>query len=113
MNRERVLFVDDEPMLLEGLKRTLRKQYDVTTASSGSEGLKLLRAEHYPIVVSDMQMPEMDGIAFLKQVRTFHLIRTNDAHGNADQHTAVNAINEGSIFRFACKPATPEHLPNF
>ena len=66
----RVLLVDDEQQLLDGLRRTLRGRYDVSTASSGAEGLELLAesvvsGNPFAVIVSDMRMPLMDGAEFL------------------------------------------------
>ena len=108
----KVLFVDDDPNVLNAFKRRLRKQVDMVTATGGAEGLTAL-AEQGPfsVVISDQQMPEMDGVAFLKKVAT----RSPDAvrmmlTGNADQETAAQAINDGNIFRFLTKPCQPEDL---
>ncbi len=108
----KVLFVDDDPNVLNAFKRRLRKQVEMVTATGGAEGLTAL-AEQGPfsVVISDQQMPEMDGVAFLKKVAT----RSPDAvrmmlTGNADQETAAQAINDGNIFRFLTKPCQPEDL---
>ncbi|MBV8501292.1 MAG: response regulator, partial [Paucibacter sp.] len=65
-----ILFVDDEPSILSALRRLVRPQgYRVLLAESGRAGLALLESETVDLVVSDMRMPEMDGAAFLEQVR--------------------------------------------
>lgn len=69
---KRVLFVDDEPRILEGLQRMLRSQrtvWEMHFASSGEEALVLMEAEPYDIVVTDMKMPRMDGAALLEIIR--------------------------------------------
>src|ERR1019366_6747498 len=67
---ERVLFVDDEPNVLDAIQRTLRKQVDIKTATSGADGLRQLReAGPFALVVSDMRMPTMNGAQFLAKVR--------------------------------------------
>lgn len=109
MNRK-ILFVDDDPNILQGYKRALRKDFDIFVAEGGQEGLLLLQTEHdFAVVVSDMRMPGMDGIQFLKYVKK---LAPNSVRmmltGNADQQTAVDAVNEGSIFRFMTKPCAPE-----
>ncbi len=108
----KVLFVDDDPNVLNAFKRRLRKQVEMVTATGGAEGLAAL-AEQGPfsVVISDQQMPEMDGVAFLKKVAT----RSPDSvrmmlTGNADQETAAQAINDGNIFRFLTKPCQPQDL---
>lgn len=109
---ERVLFVDDEENVLNGFRRQLRKDFDVSTAASGSAALEVMREEGpFAVVVSDMRMPEMDGIAFLKEAQklapdTVRLMLT----GNADQQTAIDAVNEGHVFRFLNKPCSVDVL---
>ena len=107
---EKILFVDDEVNVLSALKRQFRKQYAVSTAASGAEGLQEI-AKHgpYAVIVSDMQMPEMNGIQFLQVAQqmapeSVRLMLT----GNADQQTAVDAVNKGCVFSFYTKPCTPE-----
>lgn len=108
----KILFVDDEPNVLEGIQRTLRREYSVSIAEGGENGLSVLQAEGpFAVVVSDMRMPGMDGIQFLRRVRdyspdTVKIMLT----GNADQQTAMDAVNEGNIFRFLTKPCPPETL---
>lgn len=109
MNRK-ILFVDDDPNILQGYKRALRKDFDIFLAEGGQEGLTILTAEKdFAVVVSDMRMPGMDGIQFLRYVKeiapaSVRVMLT----GNADQQTAMDAVNEGSIFRFLTKPCSPE-----
>lgn len=108
----KILCVDDEPNVLQGYKRTLRKDYEIHIAEGGKEGLEMIRREGpFAVVVSDMRMPIMDGIQFLRKVKeaapeTVRVMLT----GNSDQQTAMDAVNEGSIFRFLTKPCSPEKL---
>ncbi len=109
---ERVLLVDDEPLVLEGLKRQLRKKVDVETAASGREGLAIIeRSEPFAVVVSDMRMPEMNGSQFLEQVRQ----RSPDSvrmilSGQAEIESTIAAVNLGQIFRFLTKPCPTDAL---
>ena len=111
---EKILFVDDDINILNAFQRQLRKQFLLQTASSGDEGLNLLKEQGpFAVVVADMRMPVMDGINFLKQVQetapdSVRLMLT----GNADQKTAVDAVNEGKVFRFMTKPCSIEQLVN-
>lgn len=111
MNKK-ILFVDDDASLLAGFQRGLRKLYDLDIAIGGEEGLARIR-EHgpYAVVVADMTMPGMNGVVFLEHVRglapeSVRLMLT----GNADQQTAVEAVNRGAVFRFLTKPCPPETL---
>ena len=111
MNRK-VLLVDDDPNILDGFRRQLRKSYELATAVGGAEGLEIFDKEGpFAVVVSDMQMPEMSGIEFLGNVRmkNEHAVRIM-LTGNADQKTAVDAVNQGEIFRFLNKPCPTEQL---
>ncbi len=109
---EKVLCVDDEPNVLQGYQRQLRRQFHIATACGGSEGLEAIASGGpYAVVVSDMRMPGMDGVQFLSAVRR----RSPDSvrmmlTGCADQETAIDAVNEGNIFRFLTKPCPPETL---
>jgi HD-like signal output (HDOD) protein len=70
-DRPSVVFVDDEPRVLDGLRRslfTVRHQWDIRTASSGEEALAMLQVQPAQIVVSDLQMPSMDGLVLLERV---------------------------------------------
>lgn len=107
-----VLFVDDEPAMLDGLQLAAGRRYDVKVATSGKQGLELLgRLPDTAIVVSDMRMPEMDGATFLTKVKdsspdAVRLLLT----GYADIDAASRAVNEGRVFRFLAKPCPPEQL---
>ena len=73
--KRQILFVDDEPMVLKGLQRTLRKMrqdWDMTFASSGSEALAVLDKKPMDVIVSDLRMPEMDGGRLLAEVKKYH-----------------------------------------
>ena len=109
---QKVLIVDDEANVLQGYKRHLRKTYDIELALGGEAALKAIEEMGpFAVVVSDMQMPEMSGVELLKEVhlRCEHTVRVM-LTGNADQKTAVDAVNDGRIFRFLNKPCPPEKL---
>lgn len=109
---KKILLVDDEPNLLAALQRALRKQFELETATSGAAGLAVLQKwQDYSVVVSDMRMPEMNGVEFLARCREIapDVVRIM-LTGNADQETAIEAINQGHIFTFLHKPCTPEKL---
>jgi len=111
MNRK-VLFVDDEPHVTDSLKRSLRKEpYEVLSANSASEALKMLAREPVDVVVSDEKMPGMQGSEFLAQVcklypETVRIILT----GHGSMEAAIRAINEGEIYRFLTKPCNEVDL---
>ena len=109
---KKVLLVDDEERLLSALRRRLSGDFDILTAVSGGKALELIAAEpSIAVVVADMQMPEMNGIELLKLIRErAPAIRRLMLTGNADQETAVAAINEGKVMRFLRKPCEIEDL---
>jgi len=114
MNPPRVLFVDDESNVLSALQRQFRKQFEVHTALGGAKALQLIAsAGPFAVIVSDMRMPAMSGLEFLKEARkstpdSVRLMLT----GNADQKTAMDAVNEGKVFSFLTKPCPPEVMFN-
>lgn len=107
-----VLMVDDEPNILDGYRRALHGRYRVTTAKSGAEGLSVLERalkakDPFPVVVSDMKMPTMNGAEFLGEVRE----RDPDVvqmllSGQADLESTIAAVNNGNLFRFLSKPCS-------
>jgi len=109
---DKVLFVDDEPAILDGYRRLLGRELSMDTAVGGSLGLAAIgQSGPYGIVVSDMRMPEMDGPHFLAKVREVSPATVRIAlTGYADIDTAISAVNEGNIFRFLTKPCSKENL---
>ena len=107
---EKILLVDDDSNILDGYRRSLSNEFLMETALGGTEALALATDKGpYAVVISDMRMPGMDGIQLLSQIKavspdTIRVMLT----GNADMETAINAINEGSIFRFLNKPCSKE-----
>jgi response regulator RpfG family c-di-GMP phosphodiesterase len=109
----RILCVDDEQRVLEGLNRTLFDHFEVVTESKPEQALERLRApgEPFAVLVSDMRMPIMDGATLLGHARslvpdTVRILLT----GHADVGAAAQAVNQGRIFRFLSKPCTAEVL---
>jgi len=106
MARATILIVDDDEAVRTALGRSLRRcEYELRFASSAQEGLNVLQKEPVDIVISDQRMPQMSGLSFLEIVRDRHpeairIILT----GCADTSTAIDAINEGEIYRFLTKP---------
>ncbi|GAA0503379.1 response regulator receiver modulated metal-depenent phosphohydrolase [Paractinoplanes deccanensis] len=110
---ERILMVDDEPRILDGLRRTLHGRYQIDPATSGAEGLTRIAEvpEPYSVVVSDMKMPGMDGAEFLARAR----VASPDSvqiilSGQAELTSTIAAVNDGNLFRFLTKPCDPADL---
>jgi DNA-binding NtrC family response regulator len=101
-----VLLVDDEPNVRRSMRRSLRgEEYEIVEAGGPEEAMEILKQRKVDVVISDLAMPGMGGIEFIKLVRfrwpdCVRLILT----GNADLETAIQAINDGSVHRFLRKP---------
>jgi DNA-binding NarL/FixJ family response regulator len=108
--RERILLVDDDSNVLDGYRRGLSREFLLETAIGSDQALPLIEKNGpYAVIISDLRMPGMNGIQLLSAVKaaspdTIRVILT----GNADLETAIDAINEGSIFRFLIKPCPRE-----
>lgn len=109
----RVLLVDDEPAVLSGLHRLLHSEFAITTAEGGKAALNLLSESQQPfaVVVSDMRMPEVNGVALFSHFRekcpdTVRMLLT----GFTDLESAIAAVNEGNVYRFLTKPIESGHL---
>ncbi len=106
----KILCVDDDPNILEACQRNFRKRFSIDTALGGKPALALMESNGpYAVIVADMQMPGMNGVEFLTQAQrkapdTVRIMLT----GNADQKTAVDAVNKGHVYQFLNKPCPPE-----
>ncbi len=109
---DKILCVDDDPQIIEGCRRGLRKKFRIDTALGPEAALEAIGSRGpYAVVISDMRMPGMDGIQLLSRIRelapdSVRMMLT----GYADQGTTIEAVNEGNVFRFLTKPCPPETL---
>ena len=97
--------------MLYSLRNLLRREFEVYTASSGEEGIKILAEHEIHLVMTDQRMPQMTGVELLHRMKSEHpsamrLIFT----GYADIKTVIDAINQGNVFRYITKPWDPEEL---
>ena len=112
MINKKILFVDDDQNILDSFRRNLYDTFDVVTALSGEEGLKAIETQGpFAVIVSDYRMPVMDGIKFLSEALklapdTIRIMLT----GHADLQAAIDAVNEGNLFRFLLKPCPHKDL---
>jgi putative nucleotidyltransferase with HDIG domain len=110
--RRSVLFVDDEPFILEGFKRIyrhLRSEYDMLFSSSGKEALQIMASQPLDVVVSDIRMPEMDGVELLRVVAECYPRTVRIAlSGHADDASVVRALE--FTHQYLTKPCPPETL---
>jgi response regulator RpfG family c-di-GMP phosphodiesterase len=111
---EKILLVDDEPNVLRACERLLHNRFETDAAVGGAEALRAIQnTGPYAVVLSDMRMPQMDGIQLLMRVKaqapdTVRIMLT----GYADVQTALSAVNDGNIFRFLTKPCSKQTLIN-
>jgi serine phosphatase RsbU (regulator of sigma subunit) len=109
---DKILLVDDDVMVLSGLKRQLRNQFKIETALSGKEALKKIKTSGpYAVVVSDFMMPGMNGVELLSMVKdtspeTVRMMLT----GSSDLKIAMQAVNDGNVFQFHLKPCSADIL---
>ncbi len=112
MNSQKILFVDDEPQILEGIQdllRRQRKEWDMTFVTSGEAALKALEQQPFDVIVSDMRMPGMDGAMLLEQVRERHPeVLRFVLSGHAEREAVTKALT--SAQQFMSKPADPDAL---
>jgi signal transduction histidine kinase len=110
--RATLLLVDDESEVLRSLYDLFRLEYRVLTASRGEEALEILRSdEPIQVVMSDQRMPGMTGVGLLNHARSLRPEATRLLFtAYSDLKAVVDAINEGSIFRYVTKPWDPDLL---
>jgi HD-like signal output (HDOD) protein len=110
--KARVLFVDDEPRVLDGLRRSLRAkrhEWEMSFAPGGEPALELMASSPYDVVVSDMRMPGMDGAELLTRVSHSHPeVARVVLSGHTEPEAAIKVAIVGH--RFLMKPTEPEAL---
>ncbi|NJO91893.1 MAG: response regulator [Chloroflexia bacterium] len=111
MEKFSLLYVDDEESNLRIFKNTFRRKFNIYTATSAKEGMKILDNNEIDLVLSDQRMPGMTGVEFLKYTLNRHpkpnrILIT----GYSDLEAIENAINHAHIFQYIPKPWNEEHL---
>jgi len=106
-----ILYVDDEMNNLVSFKATFRIKYNIFTAISGNDAIKILETQPINIIITDQRMPEMTGVEFLESIldkypEPIRLLLT----GYADMNAVIDAINKGKIFHYLTKPWNEEEL---
>jgi response regulator RpfG family c-di-GMP phosphodiesterase len=106
-----VLYVDDEQNNLISFKATFRIKYNIHTAISGEDAIKILSNNPIDIIVTDQRMPNMTGVEFLESIlekypEPMRILLT----GYADLNAVIDAVNKGKIFHYLTKPWNEEEL---
>jgi response regulator RpfG family c-di-GMP phosphodiesterase len=99
-----ILLVDDEPLVLQSLSATFRRQYNIFTATNGKDAIEIVRQNHIHVVLSDQRMPGMLGHEVLRVIKTIspstiRILLT----GYSDLDAIMNSVNSGEVFRFPDK----------
>jgi DNA-binding NtrC family response regulator len=107
----KILIVDDEPVNLRTLSRLLNANYEVVTAESGNEALKLLQQHNVALLISDQRMPGMTGIELMRRTVTLRpqmvkILLT----GYTDVDALIESINCGLVYRYLTKPWNNDDL---
>lgn len=101
-----ILVVDDEELFIEYIQRVISNEnYNVITAASAQEGLDILEKQQVSMVISEYEIPLMNGLEFLEKVRIIYPnILTIMVTEHADIDLAIKAINEAGVYKFLLKP---------
>lgn len=107
----KLMMVDDEPVNLRTLMRLFRQDYEVVTAESGAEALRLLEQHDVALLISDQRMPEMTGIELMKNTvairpQMVKILLT----GYTDVGALIESINCGLVYRYLTKPWNNDDL---
>ena len=110
-NKPRILLVDDEVAITRALERILRLEYQITSCDNGEQAIEQLCSHAFAVIISDMQMPQMDGATLLTKATalkpdTVRVLLT----GHSDLNDTIRAINESHIFSYISKPWDNEQL---
>ena len=110
-NAINILYVDDEANNLVSFKAVFRIKYNIFTAISGEEAIKILHNNPINIIITDQRMPQMTGVEFLESILPqfpdpIRVLLT----GYADMNAVVDAVNKGKIFHYLTKPWNEEEL---
>ncbi|MEO4049010.1 EAL domain-containing protein [Pseudomonas sp. CAU 1711] len=109
-----LLIIDDEPAILNSLRRALRlENYQILTANCSADALNLMATHPVDVVLSDMRLADMSGVDFLRKIKIIYpdAIRMV-LSGTTEVGSILKAVNEGVIYRFITKPWEPEDLRN-
>ena len=108
---QHILYIDDEKDNLTVFYSTFRRLFEIHLASSGKEGLELMKKHDIHLVIADQRMPEMTGIEFLEKIipeypDCIRMVLT----GYSDVEAIIQAINKGRVYRYVTKPWQKEEL---
>ncbi|MBW3544366.1 MAG: hybrid sensor histidine kinase/response regulator [Bacteroidetes bacterium] len=108
--KAKVLYIDDEENNLLVFKSSFRRYYEIFTAISGEEAMKIIRDHDIAVIITDQRMPGMTGIEFLKQLPEDLLAIRMILTGYSDVAAVIEAINTGKVYRYITKPWNQDEL---
>jgi len=111
MTKPLILLTDDDQAVLAGYKRNLRRHFRLVLAGSGHEAIDIMQSEMPDAIVSDLQMPSMNGVSLLAEARrlapkALRILLT----GQPELNNMIDAINTGEIYRLLLKPCPSETI---
>ncbi len=111
--KKSILYVDDEKLNLELFRINFRNDYNVFLADSAKKGLEIIDIEHINVIVSDLKMPDMNGIEFIETIKRDNpdkvcILLT----AFMEPEAMLQAINQELVFRYVIKPWTKTNLKN-
>lgn len=106
-----ILYIDDESNNLVSFKATFRRDFDIYTAESASEGRKIIEQHSIQVIISDQRMPGMTGVEFFESIKEeypeqIRILLT----GYTDIQAVIDAINKGQVYRYITKPWNEHEL---
>jgi HD-like signal output (HDOD) protein/ActR/RegA family two-component response regulator len=109
---QKLLFVDDEPLVLQGLRRslhTMSRDWNMTFVESGDEALQVLDREPYDVIITDMRMPKMDGAQLLEEVKRRHPAMVRMVlSGQSSREAVLRSLSP--THQYMSKPCDPQDL---
>jgi PAS domain S-box-containing protein len=110
MNKERLLVLDDEPLILTSIEDLFEDDYEVVTTTDPATALQLVQERHVAVVLTDERMPGLSGHEFLQKVKEVSKATRVMISGYADMNALTEAVNRGQIFAYVAKPWEPLEL---
>ena len=109
-----VLYIDDEVDNLNSFRATFRREFNITTAESAEEAIKVLEKEVIHVILSDQRMPKMTGIEFFEHIQPLYpdpirILIT----GYTDINAVIDAINRGEVYKYLSKPWNEDDVKIF
>src|SRR6266404_4635217 len=110
MTKEKLLVLDDEPLILRSIEDLFEDDYEVLTTIDPATALQFVQQQHVAVVLTDERMPGLSGHEFLQKVKELSKATRVMISGYADMNALTDAVNRGQIFAYVAKPWEPLEL---